>query len=105
MGKIKEFNKELVPSDLPNISPYVPPIPFPECLKVVRKEETSNGQLKKMEAMSLQSDEAIPHANEESTTTQNGNTSNSSFIPINDLASFSTQVLEMVDDLVQTLTS
>lgn len=36
MGKIKEVNMESVPHDLPIVKPYVPPIPFPGRLKVVR---------------------------------------------------------------------
>ena len=73
-------------------------------MKVVRKEETSKDQVKKMEARNLQDEEAIPQASVESTTTQNGMTSNSSFIT-NDLASFPIQVAEMMDDGVQPLTS
>ncbi|PWA68910.1 lon protease 2, peroxisomal [Artemisia annua] len=104
MGKIKEVNMESVPSDLPIVKPYVPPIPFLGRLKAVRKEETSKDQVKKMEARNLQDEEAIPHAKIESTTTQNGMISNSSFIT-NDLASFPIQVAEMMDDVVQPLSS
>lgn len=101
VGKMKEVNNE---EPVPHIRPYVPPIPFPGRLKVARDEETGNDQSKKMEAKSLQGDEAIPQANEESTTTQNGMTSCSSFIP-NNLACYSMQVAEIIDEIVQPITS
>ncbi|PWA62052.1 ABC transporter C family member 14 [Artemisia annua] len=86
------------------VKPYVPPIPFPGRLKVVRQEETSKDQLIKMEVRSLQDEEAIPHANEESTTIHNGIISNSSFIA-NDVASFPIQVAELINEEAQPLTS
>ena len=65
MRQIKEVNKESIPRDLPYVRPYVPPIPFPGRLMVVRKEEANKDQLKKIEARGVLDDEAIPHANAE----------------------------------------
>ncbi|GJW58537.1 hypothetical protein Tco_0105268 [Tanacetum coccineum] len=45
----------------PVVQPYVPPISFPNELKIVRQEEPGKKTLKKMEVKSLQIKEAIPH--------------------------------------------
>ncbi|PWA51269.1 oligopeptide transporter [Artemisia annua] len=104
MGQIKEVNNEPVPRNLPIVKPCVPPIPFLGHLKVVRKEETSKDQAKKMETKNLKDEEAIPQTDVESNTTKNGMISYSYFIT-NNLASFPIQVDELINEEAQPLTS
>lgn len=53
---------QVLPKPKPVVQSYVPPIPFPNRLKVVRKEELSKKQLRKMKAMSLRVEKAKPQA-------------------------------------------
>ncbi|GJW85949.1 hypothetical protein Tco_0159094 [Tanacetum coccineum] len=88
------------------LQPYVPPIPFPNELKIVRQEELGKKVLKNMEVRSLRIEEAKPHDNVESIAKQNGSISNPSFMPsTNDIASVPIQVSEVIDAVMQSLTS